>query len=355
MDSSSLSGEEKNPRFNIDTLREPRNLAISTFVVGLLIGLVALGWWLFPVQWENASITELRPDLQEDYLRMVIDSYNLRQDEEVSQRRLAELGDAAPDLLSTIAANPGDQSELTITRFETLLGITSPIDQAEPDAGIDPGSETEGDEPASTSLFDTQSLLLTLCGVTLVLGLALATIYYVRRRQSESGGASSASKASTQSTGTSSTDFATLADSAPLSQWMTTYLLGDDLFDDSFSIDSVAGEFLGECGVGIAETIGVGDPKRVSAFEIWLFDKNDIQTVTKVLMSNHTFRDDSARDRLSAKGEPVLAIPGAEAVLETETLQLVARVVDMDYGEGALPEESFFERATIELAVWSKI
>jgi hypothetical protein len=44
-----------------------------------------------------------------------------------------------------------------------------------------------------------------------------------------------------------------------------------------------------------------------------------------------------------------------EAVLETETLQLIARVVDMNYGEGALPEDSFFERVTLELAVWSKV
>jgi hypothetical protein len=144
------------------------------------------------------------------------------------------------------------------------------------------------------------------------------------------------------------------ADEPPLSQWMTTYNMGDDLFDDSFSIDSPAGDFMGECGVGIAETIGVGSPKRVSAFEIWLFDKNDIQTVTKVLMSSHVFRDDSNREKLSAKGEPVLASPGAETVLETATLQMVARVVDMQYGEGPLPEDSFFERATLELAVWAK-
>src|SRR5690606_41204703 len=127
-----------------------------------------------------------------------------------------------------------------------------------------------------------------------------------------------------------------------------------DLFDDSFSIDSPAGEFMGECGVGVADTIGVGTPKRVTAFEIWLFDKNDIQTVTKVLMSSHIFREDAQRNRLSAKGEPALCSPGVEMVLETATLQMVARVVDMQYGEGALPEDSFFERVTLELAVWSK-
>jgi hypothetical protein len=137
-------------------------------------------------------------------------------------------------------------------------------------------------------------------------------------------------------------------------QFMASYRLGDDLFDDSFSIDSPAGEFLGECGVGISETIGVGEPKRVTAFEVWLFDKNDIQTVTKVLMSAHGFLDESARQRLAAKGEPVLAEPGTESVLETQTLRLVARVVDLGYGEGALPEHSFFDRMILELAVWPK-
>ena len=48
---------------------------------------------------------------------------------------------------------------------------------------------------------------------------------------------------------------------------MTTYMIGDDLYDDSFSIDSPSGEFLGECGVGISDTIGVGDPKKVTALK----------------------------------------------------------------------------------------
>ena len=96
-----------------------------------------------------------------------------------------------------------------------------------------------------------------------------------------------------------------------MAQFMASYRLGDDLFDNSFSIDSPAGEFLGECGVGISETIGVGDPKKVTAFEVWLFDKNDIQTVTKVVMSAHAFNDVAIRQRLEAKGEPVLAEPGS--------------------------------------------
>ena len=101
------------------------------------------------------------------------------------------------------------------------------------------------------------------------------------------------------------TDYSTMGEDAPMMQFMASYSVGDDLFDDSFSIDSPAGEFLGECGVGISETIGVGEPKKVTAFEVWLFDKNDIQTVTKVLMSAHAFTDVGIRQTLETKGELV--------------------------------------------------
>jgi hypothetical protein len=150
------------------------------------------------------------------------------------------------------------------------------------------------------------------------------------------------------------TAYTPVSEEKPMAQFMASYKLGEDLFDDSFSIDSASGEFLGECGVGISETIGVGDPKKVTAFEVWLFDKNDIQTVTKVLMSQHAYMDETIRQRLAAKGEPVLIEPGTETVLETHSLRLVVRSVDMGYGEGPLPSQSFFDRLVLELAVWQK-
>jgi len=344
MDNASEIQKESGRRLNLAVLREPRNLAILAFVAGAIFGLLVLGWWLFPVAWENATAQELRPDLRQDYLRAAIDSYSLNPDELPANRRLDALGELAGDTMATVAASPGEQNVESIAHFQVLLGgeVAGATQQV--------GGAAETESP----LLGTGSLLLTMCGITVVLGLALGAIYFVRRRQGEDG-RPAALKARDFTRGAQQTDYGVAGESAPLSQWMTTYLIGDDLFDDSFSIDSPAGEFMGECGVGIAETIGVGSPKRVSAFEIWLFDKNDIQTVTKVLMSSHIFRDDAARERLSAKGEPVLSSPGVETVLETETLQMVARVVDMQYGEGALPEESFFERVTLELAVWSKV
>lgn len=106
--------------------------------------------------------------------------------------------------------------------------------------------------------------------------------------------------------------------------------------------------------MGISETIGVGDPAKVTAFEVWLFDKNDIKTVTKVLASEYAYRDTGLQARLRQKGDLVLATPGAIIEVETRDLRLQARVVEMEYGTGALPPNSFFARLTLDLAAWRK-
>jgi hypothetical protein len=41
-------------------------------------------------------------------------------------------------------------------------------------------------------------------------------------------------------------------------------------------------------------------------------------------------------------------------VLETKTLRIKARIVEAQYGIGNLPENSFFERLSIDLAAWMK-
>ena len=98
------------------------------------------------------------------------------------------------------------------------------------------------------------------------------------------------------------------ATTVPIARFHTTYTYGHDAYDDSFSIENCNAEFLGECGVGIAESIGAGTtPRRVTALEIWLFDKSDIRTITKVVMSDHAFFDDALKAKLAPKGEPVLA------------------------------------------------
>ena len=72
------------------------------------------------------------------------------------------------------------------------------------------------------------------------------------------------------------------ADLGPLAVFETRYRLGDDDFDANFSIEP-EGDFVGECGIGISDVLEANEAQHVDAFELWLFDKGDIRTVSKVL------------------------------------------------------------------------
>jgi hypothetical protein len=335
----------------MEAIREQLNRPIIAGVAGLILGLIIgliIGWGIWPVQWYDAAPTDLRVEWQEQYLRMTIHTYVRTGNEANARQRWDELGEDARDVMDRIITAPGQLTNEDIARFQNNV-VAADAPAVPPPVAAEPEAEE--------TIVGRNVLLVVLpvlCVLTLLLGGALAGLFLVRSRRSGTGPVTPAIQAQEAARDAEWTDYEAMGEEPPMAQFMASYKLGDDLFDDSFSIDSPGGEFLGECGVGISETIGVGEPKKVSAFEVWLFDKNDIQTVTKVLMSTHAFRDETARQRLAAKGEPVQSEPGSQVVLETATLQLVARVVDMEYGEGALPPESFFDNIILELAVWQK-
>lgn len=326
-----------------ELLNNPLVTGVAGLVIGALFGLVILGWWLWPVKWTDATPAELSSDWQEQYLRLTIQAFGASGDATLAQKNFEALGAAGPELLQKISQSPQDLSSDLVASFSSMVA-----------AGVTP-PPTEEPKPVSGSSRLIPYLIGGICLVVVII-IALAAALLLRGRYVRSGSAEAtpAQMAMEARRQTGMTDYAAEGSEPPVAQFMASYKIGDDLFDDSFSIDSPSGEFLGECGVGISETIGVGEQKKVTAFEVWLFDKNDIQTVTKVLMSTHAFQDGAIRQRLEAKGEPVQAEPGAEFVLETQTLQMVARVVDMGYGEGAMPPQSYFDHLLLELAVWQK-
>jgi hypothetical protein len=338
-------------------LKNPLYTAIAAFVIGLLLGWVVLGWGLFPVQWVNASPTNLRPDLQKDYLAMAIQSFAKSPDPLAAQQRWQELGSGANKFLDEIRQE-GNLPVTDIDAYSAIVsqGVIPTVSGKAPTETAQPGETPTQAAVKQAGKSNLPLLLGVLCVLLLVVAGAL--VYLLILRKPKSAGSEQipppTAKATEASRQTAQADTTSQVQEPPISQFVTTYMVGDDLYDDSFSIDSPSGEFLGECGVGISETIGVGDPKKVTAFEVWLFDKNDIQTITKVLMSTHAFNDPAIRQRLESKGEPVLAEPGERILLETATLKLEAKVVDMVYGQGAAPDTSFFERLTLELAVWPK-
>ncbi len=330
-------------------IKRPLVIGILALVVGVLFGLL-VGWKIWPVQWIDASPANLHPGYQDMWLRMAILSYGATGDAANAKIEYEALGDSGPATLAGIKSSPKGIDPNLITQFGAAVSANIP--QVQP-------TTKPGTTPTSTPAAGKSNLTILLgvmCGVTAVVAVIIVVYFYLQNRKR--GGATTTSPQIPVSESPSTVEWTNLpaatAEQAPMAQFMASYKAGDDLFDDSFSIDSPSGEFLGECGVGISETIGVGVPKKVTAFEVWLFDKNDIQTVTKVLMSAHAFSDPAIRQKLEAKGEPFQAASGGQTILETATLKLVARVVDMAYGQGALPENSYFDSLVLELAIWQK-
>lgn len=330
-------------QFIVALLKKLPILPIALFIAGLLLGLL-FGYVIAPVQFVDATPAYLRADLQEDYLRMAIDSFRLNPDPNLAVQRWQNLGPGAQQAFSNIQANPGKADPNAIKVYGEL--ITSILSAG----GGQPVTETPG---GSSSL--TRTAIIGV-GIIFLLGVVAAAGLYLFRLLGKrgSGEVTAVMQASEISRNTEKTNFEDLGLAPPITQTMTTYVLGDDLYDESFSIDTQAGEFMGEYGVGVSEAIGVGDPKKVTALEIWLFDKNDIKTATKVLMSQHAFNDPEIRGRLERKGELVIVEPQAQVLLETATLQLLATVVDLEYGKAPMPTDSYFERITLELAIWPR-
>ena len=343
-------------------LKKPAALGVGALVVGILFGLVVLGWGVWPLQWVDASPSDLQMDYQRDYLCMTIDSYIKNQDSKLMQLRWEGLGENANSLLDTLTPTVcGFSSNTEIQAFKEMMGATS-ADSAMGSAGYLGGEATS---PLNTTdIQPEKSFSIAPLMILILLTLVVGAVFVVLMKRKSAGGAAKPRKSvvrpskmnavKNQAFTTASAAPAVAKREPALAQFMTTYRQGDDLYDDSFSIDSVNGEFLGECGVGIAETIGVGDPKKVTALEVWLFDKNDIQTITKILMSEHANNDSAIHQRMVSKGEPIQAEPGMTFVMETATLQLEAKIIDMVYARGPLPENSYFSRLTMEISVWPK-
>lgn len=381
-----------------ERLQVPRNLAIAAAIGGLILGL-AIGY-IFPIPWTNASAENLRPDLRIEYLRNAITTYTLTGDRLKAVQSYEELGQEAESTLTDLAANPGFLNSEQIQRYTTAINV--PLSPTETGQTIPSTGQAEQTESEATEGKFPVWLGFGLAAV-LAGGAYLAWRHYVKNRglsfkdfasmvsknkgegtlaQSDPPAAvrrpesqaatpnpavrevrenkpaaqrvSLFANGETNGNGNGNASNINGNGEKPVAQFMSTYLFGDDRYDESFMFDAPNGAFLGECGISISDLIGVGEPKKISAFDVWLFDKNDIQTVTKVIMSRHAFNDPNIKSRLEIRGEPILAETGKLFRLETATLRMEGRIVDVSYGDLPLPEDSYFQRNTIELAIYRK-
>jgi hypothetical protein len=136
---------------------------------------------------------------------------------------------------------------------------------------------------------------------------------------------------------------------------VATFNLGDESYDESFDIeDPGGGGYLGECGMTSSELVN-GDPNRVTALEVWLFDKSDIRTVTKVLMSDYAYGNQALREKLSSRGDAILVRPDLGFILDAQTLRLEGRVLDVAYDDTEAPPRSTMRRLSVQLRVLRQV
>ena len=321
---------------------------LVVLIVGFLLGLT-WGWYIDPVEWTGAGPKDMSQAEQDEYLQIVADGYSFQLGNTGFVERALDSWPEATTAICDLRANrtvdAGARERLdAIARVKSgqSCDVLAPVvvDGSQPI--VEP--EEEG------------SNLGTILALLLFLALVGAAIVVVLNRRNsmmaEDDNVDVYYDNMPESAPTMAMEEGVSA--IPIARFQSDYVYGRDNYDDSFSIENAGGEFLGECGVGIAESIGSDTPKNVTAFEVWLFDKNDIRTITKVVMSDHAFFDEALKAKLAPKGEPVLARENEVIVLETATLIINAEIKEMQYGAGSLPPQSFFENFSIELSAWAK-
>jgi hypothetical protein len=331
---------------------------VIAVVVAFIIGLI-WGYGLDPVKFYDADPTTLEQSWQDEWVRLINDRYTL----------------------NTLNAEPSEEFRQGIVNalravdnpveIVQRLGLTQLTDSAQAAQLLAPAAPPgEPNIIASIRPFIVGSIVMA---VGLVIGSLLYGFYFsplvvapIRKRIRGAQGTDAAGAAqihNIQAARVMRDQLAKEAAAAPVSdlgkpvvRHVSIYNPGR-AYDDSFSIEDALkdDEFLGECGATISETIGVGDPEKVAAIEIWLFDKEDfVRTLTTVFVSEHAYNDPAIRSKLEPKGELIIAKPGAIAKLETSSLLLQARIVDMAYGTGPLPPNSYFDKMTIEIQTWRR-
>ena len=321
--------------------KNPILVGSIAFVIGWAIGLFVFGWGIWPVQYQGATALDLSPEAQQQAVKISAELYSYNKDAAMAQQALGPWNGAS--VACQMATQTADAAEA-----QKLTDVATAVNGT----GCNVTETAPVEDPAGSPL---STVLL----LGLLLLLIVGAIMVLRGRRND--------MLDSDGDGVPDTVFGTVPDegpesgddvafnAVPIAKFQTTYNHGHESFDDSFSIEKSDGSFLGECGVSIAESIGSDSPKNVAAIEVWLFDKNDIRTITRVAMSEHAFYDEAMKAKLAPKGEPALARENEVVVLETAALIINVELKGLEYGDSeSMPPKSYFERVTFELSAWAK-
>jgi len=350
--------------------------AIAGFLIGLIIGLF-YAWQIDPAVYsDGARFSDLNQLYLENYGYTVAEAYMTTRDTAEAHSRLADLAPAKQiELLARAEKEfrPSDpvKADTTITlaqelrsrdnwsddaisqgltaaeaspQFADALGqapVSGDSSQVQPTA---PGEPTQ-EAPAGGGALSGALRLGAICILgLLVIAVGAFLLTRIRRPQQRKVAPPPEVPEVVNEEGE------TLQ---PLRQWVGTYTLGQDNYDESFTVETPESDFLGECGMGILDGFASGTPKKVAAFDVWLFDKTDIRTVSMPIMSRFAFEDDILRGKVSPDATPILGEAGTTFDIETTALLVKAIIEEVEYGDEA-PADSYFERLKVSLTAYLK-
>lgn len=338
---------------------------IGAFVIGLLIGWFILGWLVFPVTYSDALLADVRAEDKQLYLEAVAQAYQADPNQAVTLQRLKALGTQkeVEDLAAQVAQRAMDNGNVTtanqIYAMASGLGISVPAPGGAASAPTQP-SPAATEQPAGG---EGGGLWRALLGLLILGGGVALAIWLLRRsRRAPEGELAPAEQEPASepmayqpppaepAPAARGPVSAAAAPGPLLREYTATFVPGDASYDETFSIEAPGGGYLGECGMTFSEMIN-GDPARITAMEVWLFDKSDIRTVTKVLMSDYAFGNPALREKLASRGDAILARPGEMFVLDAQTLRLEGQIKELEYAEGDAPPRAAFRRLAVAMKV----
>ncbi len=348
-------------------------VTLLAFAAGLVIGLVVLGWYVFPVQWTKAGPGDLAGGYREDYLAMVAESYARNGNVELARRRLrtfdpVTINQAAETLNSLGLAVEAQQVRALASLVPGTPGALAATQTPATALRLTPGPPATVQVPASTPLDSSLPRRLALIGmVCLVAGVVVTGgilgVTWLARRPTlqvwlrrDSGPTATKPSAQTPLRVPPRVSPAQPGPGWEISEVVvgevvsTEYVPGDVRYRESYQIKNLKGEILGECGVRIAETLSGPDRQRPPAFDIWLYDRLDDRTVKDVVLTEQAFSDRAQRRQLAGNGRPDVPAPDKILLLETANLLLDATLVDFEYGLSPDPSaQPFFDRFVVQL------
>lgn len=344
-------------------------VAIGAFATGLLIGWLLIGWWIWPVTWANALPVDLSPEYRRTYVVGIAYAFQATGDVERARREMEALGggvaqrQALEEALT--AASPADRDALIeLERALQLPLLPRPVPSLRGGSSWGP------------------LLLGLLLGMSLI-GLGAAAFYGVKSGWVSARIADWAHLFVSGSRPEPAPSVKPVVDVVPrvevipetiglggegkpaapeqglrlrekLGSFTPTFRRGVEEYTENFDLASPDGsEYAGDCGMGVSETLE-GDDDRVTALEVWLFDKSDIRTQTCVLASEYAHSDPVLRKHLSNHGLEVPARPGEAFTIEGQSLVLVGKVLSVTYADVGQPPQSVFEEVKVSLEVYRK-